>query len=156
MKLDIYQLKKLIEITLKKLGDKFYSKKAVDLLLRTAIVESNAKYIYQLGNAPARGFFQIEPATAKSIYDNFLLYRPELLERINEIVGIGWHKDLDYKLSSDIGLGIILARLKYYPNPTPIPDDLAGQAYYWKKNYNTEKGAGSIEKFIKICEEMGC
>jgi hypothetical protein len=153
--MDAIQLKRLIFITLKRLGEKYYSENAVMLLLRTACVESNLEYIYQFGDAPAKGFFQIEPETAKSIYDNFLIYRPKLLETVNEIIGKGWHKDLDYKLASDIGLGIILARLKYYPDPKPIPEDVEGQAYYWKRIYNTKHGKGTIEKFIEACIKMG-
>jgi hypothetical protein len=142
------QFTRLVKETLLILGDKYYSEAAVELLIRTAITESKLHLIYQVGGGPARGFFQVEPNTATSIYIHHILKRPALLERVNMIVGEGWHKNIDYKLTTDIALGIILARLKYYPDPEPIPQTLSGQAIYWKRIYNTPEGKGTVEKFI--------
>ncbi len=144
----LVQFKKLVRETLMMLGDRYYSDLAVELLIRTAITESKLRTIYQLGGGPARGFFQIEPKTATSLYIHYLKHRPGLLEHVNMIVGEGWHKNIEYKLTTDIALGVILARLKYYKDPDPIPATLEGQAMYWKRIYNTPGGEGTIEKFV--------
>ena len=43
----------------------------------------------------------------------------------------------------------IAARLFLLNIPDPIPSDLLGQAKFWKKYYNSSKGAGTVEDFIK-------
>ena len=59
--MDPKQLKELIERVLRKVN--LYSDAAVDLLMLTAAQESACgKYIRQLGNGPALGIFQMEPA----------------------------------------------------------------------------------------------
>lgn len=47
-----------------------------------------------------------------------------------------------------------LRRINHPVNPRPLPavDDLQGMAEYWKKWYNTPKGAGTPEKFLKDWE----
>ncbi|MDP5041264.1 MAG: hypothetical protein NWQ26_10405, partial [Paraglaciecola sp.] len=48
---------------------------AEELLLGTAVQESlNFKYRRQMGNGPARSYFQMEPATHDDIWNNYLKY----------------------------------------------------------------------------------
>ena len=54
---------------------------AQELLLGTAVQESRITYLRQLGNGPALGLFQMEPATHNDIWDNFLEYKPELAKK---------------------------------------------------------------------------
>jgi hypothetical protein len=144
--LDKGQFIELIEQVLKRMGDKFCSPEAVELLYRTAVQESRVHYIKQI-KGPARGFFQIEPPTAIDVRNNYLAYRLELLDRLREITYIPYN-DWAFHLSGDIILGIIFARLIYYRDPAPIPSTLEEQAEMWKRVYNTKHGKGTVEEFI--------
>lgn len=144
--MDKEQFKSLIKDVLKRMGGKFYSPEAVELLYRTAKHESRCHYLKQV-NGPARGFFQIEPPTAIDICETFLSYRIDLLNRLKAITYIP-KNDWAFHLTGDISLGIIFARLKYYRDPAPIPATLEDQARYWKRIYNTPQGKGTVEEFI--------
>ena len=136
------QLRELIEHVLKDAG--LYSPAAVELLLLTAAVESNlGEYIKQVGGGPARGIFQMEPSTEKDLYDNYLQYR-----------GNRWRTMARYNSADtrdlwfNLGYQILLARMHYMrvPEALPDPNDILAMAKYWKKYYNTWKGAGTVDK----------
>lgn len=55
-----------------------WSPAAKELLLGTAIVESDLQFRKQHGDGPARGLFQMEPVTHNDIWDNFLNTGPSL------------------------------------------------------------------------------
>ena len=46
-------------------------------------------------------------------------------------------------------IGAALTRMGLANQSEAIPSDLAGQADYWKRNWNTQAGAGTPEKFMK-------
>ena len=46
-------------------------------------------------------------------------------------------------------LSIIFCRLFYKMIPEKIPEDLKGQAHYWKKYYNTWAGKGTPEEYVE-------
>jgi len=50
-------------------------------------------------------------------------------------------------------LSVIFARLKYRLVPSAIPSTLDGRAAYWKKWYNSELGAGTVEHYISAAHE---
>ena len=62
--IDIPQARDLIKKTLERLGPKYASDDAVDLILGTGIIESRFKYLEQIVSGIAKGFFQIESDTA--------------------------------------------------------------------------------------------
>jgi hypothetical protein len=53
-----------------------WSQQAEDLVMGTAAQESRLIYLRQLGNGPALGLFQMEPATHNDIWVNFLRWKP--------------------------------------------------------------------------------
>ena len=57
--ISVGQIRSLVEDTCLKMGDKFASKDAVDLVIATGIVESRYEYIRQMGDGPARSFWQV-------------------------------------------------------------------------------------------------
>lgn len=69
-------------------------------------------------------------------------------ELLKELLGV----DLSQLELRDLAysplLSMVMARLKYKLVPDAIPIDKAGQAYYWKKHYNSDSGAGTIEKYL--------
>ena len=153
------QILKIIKDTLKRLDKKYYSNNAVNLIYNTGLVESNYKYLMQLGKPIARGFFQMEGDTAIDICKNYLCHRPKLLTEIEEACFLNHYvlptadkKDLEFLLTTNIAFSVIMCRMHYRRVPKPLPKTLKEQAFYWKTYYNTIYGKGTQEKFIKICK----
>ena len=155
--LDVGQFKDLvIDPTLKDVG--LYSAEASDLLLGTALVESNLKYLKQLGGGPALGLFQMEPVTFNDIYYRYLVkankvhlkaaVHAHMVGRDSEYLVT----DPVYQLITNLPFAVLMARIKYLMVPAPIPKTVNGQAAYWKKYYNTEHGAGKVEHYLKNLE----
>ena len=59
------------------------------------------------------------------------------------------YKDVDSKLVNDPYVTAALARTIIASDKDPVPEDLVGQANLWKKNWNTESGAGTPEEFLE-------
>lgn len=125
-----------------------YSEAAVRLVLGTALVESNLDYIHQLGRGPARGLWQMEPATHDDIRGNYLAYRTVVKARVDSFL-LPALSAID-QLTGNLFYGCAMARIHYRRVPAPLPDadDIAALGRYWKDYYNTHLGAGSPEKFI--------
>jgi hypothetical protein len=141
------QFKILIEKVLRRM--KMHSNSAVNLLLGTAAQESAfGTYIRQLGDGPARGVFQMEPATERDIWSSYISYRRDVETMIEIISGVSAPDELH--LEGNLLYQIIMARLHYrrVKEPFPSADDIEGLARYWKKYYNTSQGKGTIEEFI--------
>lgn len=143
--MDRKQLSELIETVLTGLG--LYSQAAMVLLLGTAAQESRlGTYIKQVGNGPALGIFQMEPATEQDIWRNYLDYHPELAEKIKAVTGV---RGPGGQLYFNLAYQVAMARVHYLRVSAPLPpaDDLPALARYWKKYYNTALGAGTVEEF---------
>ncbi len=142
------------------------SLQARQLLLATAVAESNLLHGLQVPNGPARGRFQIEPGfmrqagvwigrggrgkwldaldrlfplidTCPDIQDGELEDLPERLETLSD--HLCWN---DW-------LGCAVARLLYWSIAEPLPaaGDWPALAAYWKAYYN-RGGKGTPEKFL--------
>jgi len=142
------QLRELITEVLKDAG--LYSAEAVELLMLTAAVESKLGYYIKQIKGPALGVFQMEPRTHDDLWDRFLAKRTGLS---NEILKYGVQCKAK-ELKSNLGYAILMSRVYYLQFPEPIPTDLDGWAKYWKKYYNTELGAGTVDKAIKAYKEL--
>jgi len=140
-----------------------HSPAAEKLLLMTACHESGGfKYKKQLGDGPARSYYQIEPATLFDLYDNYLKHRPtrrELLGRFEpEFAFMDDDQDEPWQdqntlaewLSDDI-YATAAARMIYARVSAALPaadtDDIP-YAAYWKQFWNTSKGKGTVEKCL--------
>lgn len=138
------QLRYLITTTLK--DSLLYSNEAVELLMGTAAQESAmGAYLYQI-NGPALGIFQMEPATEGDIWTNYL-YRKESLAAVARTYRTGAACELAWNLK----YAILMARIHYYRIKESLPDhsDVPAMAAYWKLYYNTPKGRGTDEEFIR-------
>jgi hypothetical protein len=142
------------------MGDKFASEDAITLIHETGVVESGYKYLRQLGDGPARSFWQTEPLTAISNLSDFLSYRKSLMAKCAEasMVDLKHWQNYNEKLWADIlekniAAAIVHCRLKYWRVPMRMPNTLEGRAKYWKKYYNTEQGKGTEEKYIDTVKE---
>ena len=77
----IKQMKSLISSVCEDMGKKFSSEDAINLVLATGIVESRYEYVRQMGDGPARSFWQVEAATAVDNLAHYLKHRPDLMKK---------------------------------------------------------------------------
>jgi hypothetical protein len=126
-----------------------YSEVAENLLIGTCATESNmGRFIKQHPTGPACGIFQIEPATAASILDNFVKFRPAFKTVIDHFMT---SEPLPQQLITNLSLQVVIARLVYYIKPQPLPTnahDIHELGNYWKAHYNTAAGKGTAQKFV--------
>lgn len=137
-----------IRPALQKMG--LWTTASEQLLLGTALVESDLLHRRQMRGGPAKGFFQMEPAAHDDIWNNFLKYRPSLSNSIISLMTsptVSRHLELE---QNDKYAGA-MARAHYLRAPAPLPkaDDIEAMAGYWKRYYNTPLGAGTVSKFVQ-------
>ena len=125
------------------------------LMLGTAIVESNLEDLVQKGSGPARSMFQIELATFSDVYNRYLATNNrDLLDLVNDWrfkgLGIGPLP----QLCGNHYFACAVARARYWmvPEPLPLVDDINGMGQYWKTYYNTPSGKGKVEDFVRKLE----
>lgn len=138
MSFDRTQFRNLIERVLEEHG--LHSEAAVRLLLGTAATESRfGTYLRQMHGGPAVGIFQMEPGTFYWLKECYGIRFRHILPRTAE------------EMEWDLRLAILMARLRYYvvPAPLPEPENIMALAQYWKRNYNTPQGRGTIQDFIR-------
>ena len=144
----------VIQPTLTKLGA--WSKAAEDLVLGTACQESHCgKYLRQVGcsgTVGAFGVWQMEIATARDIYDNYLRYKPELKAVVDGLRGN--KQSIAEALTTNLAYACAMCRVPYLRQPGKIPATVDGQAQYWKKYYNTELGKGTVAEYIDNWERF--
>lgn len=144
MSIDAKQFKLYIIVpTLARIG--LYNNSAVNLLLGTCAQESQmGTYLKQI-NGPALGPFQEEPVSHDDMWDNYLKYKPDLAGKVLAIDS----RDSTH-LITNLAYATAIARIQYLRAPDPLPDadDLVGLASYYKRYYNTDKGAATVDEFI--------
>ena len=126
-----------------------YSEAAVNLMLGTALAESDLHNLLQIGGGPGLGLFQPEPTTLDDTFYRYL-GRPDksgLMEAVQPFVT---EQDVREQMIGNIPFALIIARLKYWMVPEPLPeyDDVQALAEYWKRHYNTQKGSGEVVDFV--------
>lgn len=126
-----------------------YSLAAEQLVMGTAAQESKFRHIKQLGEGPALGLWQMEPATHKDIWDNYLFYNQTLSSRVGSMIG---HYPL-IRVNNLIGnlyYACAMCRIHYRRVKSALPKagDVEGMAKYWKIYYNTRLGKGTEAEYI--------
>ena len=161
--LDKKQVRSIINDVLQKMGEKYSSPEALELIYNTGLVESKYVYMMQVGgNNVARGLFQCEPWVAVDVIKNYLSHRPELMKEVANACNLDWkyftdpqEDDWRFILTTNIAAQIVMARLHYRRVPKRLPKTLEEQATYWKDFYNTAKGAGTPTKFMEMVTKYG-
>lgn len=150
MSIDSGQMRFLIRETLTQIG--LYSRDAEELLMLTAAAESNFGEYLKQTSGPARGYWQMEPATFNDIMYRWLpSTSDEMRNKVESFestfVGI---KNAD-AMMYNIKYAILLARLHYYRFAAKIPHhtEVEKLAAYYKKYYNTKLGKATIPGTIK-------
>ena len=125
---------------------------AANLLLGTCFHESlGGTYLVQAGGGPARGLYQMEPATELDIWKNYLRLQKQL--RLDYMLNMVGHR-LEEKrplLLLDLEYQTAMARLKYYRHNFTWPEnpkDVEALGQIWKRVYNTRHGAGTVDQFV--------
>lgn len=110
---------------------------ACQLLLGTALVESNLEHIVQTGSGPALGPYQMEPATHDDIWENYLVSRGPRASSVRAHM-IGQHPAAS-ELKGNFYYATAMARIHYWRVKAPLPDagDTEAMAWYWKRWFNT-------------------
>ena len=125
---------------------------AEQLMLGTAISESNINALVQHGGGPALSMFQIEPATFHDIYDRYVGMRlsAQLCLAINDLrLPALTPRE---QLPGNPFFACAIARMKYWMAPQPLPDadDIDALGRYWKTHYNTLGGQGTASHWAYL------
>lgn len=138
-----------------------YSPAAANLLLATAIAESVVggwQHLAQVGG-PALGLYQIEPATHRDVWENFLRFRNPLRGKVWGLSASGQRQGplavpQDGELIWNLAYATAIARIVYARDPEPLPPahDLPALGAYWKRVFNTAGGKGTVEGFLDKVE----
>jgi hypothetical protein len=124
------------------------SKEAEDLLDGTFAQESGCgKYVRELDSGPGRGFWQMNPRDHDEIWKMYLPNHAKLANAVLNLATCSKPPSADL-LVDNIRYACAMARIHYLRIADKIPSTLEGQAAYWKKYYNSEKGAGTVEEYI--------
>jgi hypothetical protein len=143
MTIEKTQLRSLIKRVLQPCN--LWSQEAEDLLMGTAAQESRlGKYIVQI-NGPAKGIFQMEPATEKDLWK--YIVRKDLNYLIGTVSGVFGSNPLH--LEGNLIYQIIMARIFYRRIKDAIPEGLVLQAKYYKKYWNTELGKATVGQYVR-------
>ncbi len=154
--------RQLLEIAirpaLRALGPRWSTVSAEQLVLGTAAQESGLVYLRQLGNGPALGLWQMEPATFRWLRDGFLdgdaPTTAELRRGVNQLTTrIRPEGD---EVAWNLRVGAAFCRLRYAADRHPLPerDDIAGHAATWKRVYNTALGAGKVDDYLRNWQRL--
>ena len=147
------QLRNLITTTLKQVD--LHSPDAVELLMLTAAQESRCGDYIRQTSGPAIGVFQMEPATYNDMWHRVIPKDDGLQTKILKAVGLTSIPPAE-RMEWDLKLAIIMARVKYKSIPAALPaaNDLNGMAAYYKRYYNTELGAATVEEAMAAYKKL--
>lgn len=124
-----------------------------ELLLGTAMQESQCgNYLDQI-HGPAKGVWQMEPVTEEDIWTNYLAYHPEFRVPITKLMVSGINRT--DQLEGNLYYACAMARVEYLRSPAALPaaGDLAAQAEYYVKWYN-RGGAATTAEYIANWKQL--
>ncbi|AOX16907.1 hypothetical protein [Kozakia baliensis] len=144
----VSQIKQFVVLpTLAQLGTQYGALAAINLVTAVGNLETGYRAIRQTTNSGygvARGFWQMESFTHDDCWTNFLAFNPKLAASIREIAGTDAPTaDL---MEGNAYYGCAMARIKLLRAKPSLPvwNDARGITGYWKDNYNSALGAGSV------------
>ncbi|MBR0560029.1 hypothetical protein [Neokomagataea anthophila] len=154
MGLDVRQLKvDIVRPALSALG--LWSSAAENLLVGTALAESRAVYVRQVGGGPALGLWQMEPATHDDCWLNFLNFPAQSRFATAVLAMIARDINPVEQLVCNLRYACAMARVRYYRAQEPLPaaTDAAGLSLYHKHHYNTAQGAANPQANVAFFAE---
>ncbi len=136
---------------------RMHSEEAVSLMLGTCAVESDfGAFRKQLGDGPALGIYQMEEVTYRDCW-RYIGLHEELLKKVRALCPGAFNQTFSLIEKDDV-LATVMARIKYWMVPEAIPSgDVFFLAAYWKVNYNSMLGGGTVKDFMaKYKEYVEC
>jgi len=125
---------------------------SVELLMGTAAQESSLGYhLNQLGGGPGAGIYSIEEGTEQDVW-RYL--RRKKNKGLRDIVKSFSSQTGPEALRGNFYYSTAIARIKYWMIPDALPQEMHLQALYWKAYYNTEKGKGTSQEYVKNYEKL--
>ncbi|MDA8232649.1 MAG: hypothetical protein M0006_15045 [Magnetospirillum sp.] len=125
---------------------------AEELMVGTILQESGGgHWLHQVGRGPAIGICQMEPATHDDLWRNFLRSRPDLASKVQRLMVEAQVGEIGAsEMAGNLYYAVAMARLVYARAPEPLPPagDLAAQAAYYKRHYNTADGAATVAQYM--------
>jgi hypothetical protein len=126
-----------------------YSLAGEALVLGTAAQESHLSYLHQIGMKEGGcGIYQMERVTYDS-HISWLKQKPDFWRlvqsfQINYLYGYT-------QMGGNLYYATVMARVHYWrvSEQLPTADDVLGLGRYWKQYYNTLKGGGTVEEFVR-------
>ncbi len=152
-------LRTLIRETLRYLEPEIpYSETAVELLMMTAAQETQlGKYLVQI-RGPARGIYQVEPASEQHVLGVLKIKNMDLYKKLMAInsPADGQGSETDRDIIFNLAYATGLARCFYWLKPAPLPERRSGAlAAYDKRYWNTHLGkateAEAIAAYSSLC-----
>ena len=121
-----------------------WSRERECIVLGTGAHESHYQFLKQVGDGPALGFWQCEPATHTDLWVNFLAFRPLLAKPLNQLRNgeTAPMALVRYPLYAAALCGVHYLRYQR-GGLLPPADDAQLQAAAWKQSYNTARGRGT-------------
>lgn len=132
-----------------------YSLDAMYLMACTVLVESKLTHLRQLPNGIALSLWQIEPTT----YDDVLRYlnrRSDIRSKVLNYCERTYMPFNPLNLVADLNLSTMVARVKYWMIPAPIPSykDPQAQAEYYERYYNCNREVNKVAEFVQHSQNI--
>ncbi len=127
-----------------------YSPGAEELLVGICAQESLGGYYINQIKGPADGIYEMEPATHKDIWENFLLKsKIELAQKILKTCNFS-EVPTSSEMITNLKYATIMTRVFFlrFPDPIPASNDIDGIFDLYKRRYNTPLGSATKESFI--------
>jgi hypothetical protein len=136
----------------------------VALLVGIASAESNFQQRYEYNGGPGRGLWQMNVDTAVSIFEDYLIYSAQRYQQLRKFAPslitrqfqVPNGKDLEHYITYVDPFACAMARTYFLKWSEPIPEDLDGQADYWKRLYNTWRGKGTVQRYMQAWHDNEC
>lgn len=125
-------------------------------MMCTALVESKLTHIKQLPNGAALGFMQVEWSTYVDCL-RYLKDEPGLSNKILTYCDRVVYPQEKHVFMGDITLNILIARVKYWMQPEPLPHykDAEKLALYYETYYNGNPEVDKTPEFIVHAKNLG-
>lgn len=127
----------------------------VALLMETSAVESMRGIVVRQKGGPARGIFQMEPATERCtlgwLKDNFPKVHGEVMAFYDKNKSPEWNRT--HNVPYNVAMSTVYYWRRMGDGLTDRIGTLEDRAKVWKTHYNTYLGKGSIAGYIKKAEK---
>ncbi len=135
--------------TLAAFDKRLYSEASVKLMMGTAAQESDLGFfLRQHPRGPGKGFWSVEDATHDDVW-RYLerATKAELKSLVFKLTRFK-QKPPGHELIRNPMYCAAIARIRYWYEVEPLPQDLVGLARYWDEHYNANPNHGTPEEFL--------